>query len=87
MATKPGDDEKTPVWRQVLAGVTTLVVAVGAFVAVIPTIAFLAFTTPPGFQPTLLAYIVGGLLGVMLALFGAFVGERIQMIKQEKAKS
>ena len=34
MATKPGDDEKTPVWRQILAGVTTLVVVVGGLAAI-----------------------------------------------------
>jgi DNA-directed RNA polymerase subunit RPC12/RpoP len=68
-------------------GKTFLEPAVGASLAVIPTISFLAFTTPSGFQPTLLAYIVGGMLGVMLALFGAFIGEKIQMTRAEKAKS
>ena len=67
-------------------GKTFLEPAVGASLAVLPTIAFVAFTTPSGFQPTILAYIVGGLLGVMLALVGAFVGEKIQMTKEGKAR-
>jgi DNA-directed RNA polymerase subunit RPC12/RpoP len=60
-------------------GKTFIEPAVGALIAVIPTVSYLAITTPEGFQPTLLAYIVTGLLGVMIALFGAFLGERIQM--------
>ena len=68
-------------------GKTFVEPAVGASLAVIPTLAFIAFTTPSGaFQPTLLAYIVGGLLGVMLALLGAFIGEKIQMTMADKAK-
>jgi hypothetical protein len=58
-------------------GKTFLEPAVGALIAVIPTASYLAITTPSGFQPTLLAYIVAGSLGVMLALFGAFLGEKI----------
>ena len=57
-------------------GKTFIEPAVGAMIAVIPTAAYLAITTPEGFQPTLLAYIVAGSLGVMLALFGAFLGEK-----------
>jgi DNA-directed RNA polymerase subunit RPC12/RpoP/uncharacterized membrane protein YhdT len=60
-------------------GKTFIEPAVGAMIAVIPTVSYLAITTPDGFQPTLLAYIVMALLGVMFALFGAFIGERIQM--------
>jgi hypothetical protein len=48
-------------------------------IAVIPTASYLAMTTPDGFQPTLLAYLVSCLLGVMLALFGAFLGEKLSM--------
>jgi hypothetical protein len=51
--------------------------AMGALIAVIPTASYVAITTPEGFQPTLLAYIVAGSLGVMLALFGAFLGEKL----------
>ena len=60
-------------------GKTFVEPAVGAMIAVVPTISYLAFTTPEGFQPTLLAYIVTALLGVMISLFGAFLGEKIQM--------
>jgi DNA-directed RNA polymerase subunit RPC12/RpoP len=60
-------------------GKTFVEPAVGALIAVIPTVSYLAITTPDGFQPTLLAYIVTALLGVMIALFGAFLGEKLQM--------
>jgi len=68
-------------------GKTFVEPAAGALLAVVPTIAFLALTTPEGFQPSLLAYIVGGLLGVMIAMLGAFIGEKIQMVKRDQAKS
>jgi hypothetical protein len=58
-------------------GKTFIEPAVGALIAVIPTASYVAITTPEGFQPTLLAYIVAGSLGVMLALFGAFLGEKL----------
>jgi hypothetical protein len=58
-------------------GKTFIEPAVGALIAVIPTASYLAITTPEGFQPTLLAYVVAGSLGVMFALFGAFLGEKI----------
>jgi DNA-directed RNA polymerase subunit RPC12/RpoP len=60
-------------------GKTFIEPAMGALIAVIPTASYLAMTTPDGFQPTLLAYIVSCLLGVMLALFGAFLGEKLTM--------
>ncbi len=60
-------------------GKTFVEPAIGALIAVIPTVSYLALTTPDGFQPTLLAYIVTALLGVMISLFGAFLGEKIQM--------
>lgn len=60
-------------------GKTFIEPAVGALIAVIPTASYLAISTPEGFQPTLLAYIVAGLLGVMFALFGAFLGEKLTM--------
>jgi uncharacterized membrane protein YhdT len=60
-------------------GKTFVEPAAGASIAVIPTVSYLALTTPDGFQPTLLAYIVTALLGVMIALFGAFLGEKLQM--------
>jgi DNA-directed RNA polymerase subunit RPC12/RpoP len=60
-------------------GKTFVEPAVGAMMAVIPTVSYLALTTPDGFQPSLLAYIVTALLGIMISLFGAFLGEKIQM--------
>jgi len=60
-------------------GKTFVEPAIGALIAVIPTVSYLAITTPDGFQPTLLAYIVTALLGVMISLFGAFLGEKMQM--------
>ena len=60
-------------------GKTFVEPAAGAMLAVPPTIAYLALTTPEGFQPSMMAYIIFSLLGVMVALFGAFLGERLQM--------
>ena len=60
-------------------GKTFVEPAAGAMIAVIPTIGYLAATTPSGFQPSMLAYIVFCCLGIMIALFGAFIGEKIQM--------
>lgn len=65
-------------------GKTFVEPAVGALIAVIPTVSYLAIVTPEGFQPTLLAYIVTALLGVMISLFGAFLGEKIQMGRTAK---
>ncbi|MEY4512312.1 MAG: hypothetical protein RLZZ450_4434 [Pseudomonadota bacterium] len=60
-------------------GKTFLEPAVGAALASLPTIAYQRAITPEGFEPSMLAYIVAGLLGIMISLFGAFIGERIQM--------
>ncbi len=60
-------------------GKTFVEPAVGAMLAAVPTLAIVSWRTPGGFQPTLLAYIVCAIMGVMTALFGAFVGERWQM--------
>ncbi|MDQ3030979.1 MAG: zinc finger Ran-binding domain-containing protein [Myxococcota bacterium] len=63
-------------------GRTFLEPAVAAVIAVIPTIAYLMWRTPgepgDGFDPSIMAYTVGGLIGVMVSLFGAFIGEKIQ---------
>jgi uncharacterized membrane protein YhdT len=67
-------------------GKTFIEPAAGASLAVIPTAAYLALTTPDGFQPSLLAYVVTALLGVMFALFGAFVGEKMQMSSSRPSK-
>jgi hypothetical protein len=60
-------------------GKTFLEPAVGAALAALPTIAYQRAITPEGFEPSMLAYIVAGLLGIMISLFGAYLGERIQM--------
>ena len=61
-------------------GKTFVEPAVGAMIAAVPTIAIISARTPDGiFEPTLLAYIVCVAMGIMMALFGAFVGERVQM--------
>lgn len=60
-------------------GKTFLEPAVGAAIAAFPTIAYQHAVTPEGFAPSMLAYIVAGLLGIMISLFGAYIGERIQM--------
>ncbi|MCG8558099.1 MAG: zinc finger Ran-binding domain-containing protein [Proteobacteria bacterium] len=52
--------------------------AVGVLFLAVPTVAYLVAITPPGFQPSLLAYIVGSLLGVMIAPIGAFIGDRLR---------
>ena len=73
-------------------GKTFVEPAVGALFAVVPTIAFLMLITPgapgdpEGFDPSITAYLIGGLLGVMISLFGAFLGEKIQMSTRGHAK-
>ncbi len=59
-------------------GKTFLEPAVGALLAVIPTILWLMHIADV-YQLSMLAYAVGGLIGVFVTLFGAFLGERIQM--------
>lgn len=63
-------------------GKTFVEPVVGAMIAAIPTLSLVSLRTPSGaFEPTLLAYIVCAVMGVMTALFGAFVGEKVQMTK------
>jgi hypothetical protein len=59
-------------------GKTFLEPAVGALIACPFTIGYLMWVTPDGFNPSLLAYLIGGILGVMISLFGAFFGEKLQ---------
>lgn len=59
-------------------GKTFLEPAVGAALAAFPTIFYLKWSTPDGFEPSLVAYVVGGMMGVMISLFGAFLGEQLQ---------
>ena len=68
-------------------GKTLFEPAVGAMIVAVPTIAYLMLVTPDAFSPSLLAYIVGGMIGVVMSLFGAFLGEKIQGDKGEKAKA
>jgi hypothetical protein len=60
-------------------GKTFVEPAVGAMLASVPMIAIIAAITPSGaFEPTLLAYVICATMGIMMALFGAFLGEKIQ---------
>jgi hypothetical protein len=61
-------------------GKTFVEPAAGSMLAAGPTLALVAMRTPEGFEPTVLAYIVCAVMGVMMALFGAFVGERVQQL-------
>jgi len=74
-------------------GKTFIEPAVGAFFAGIPTVIWLIQMTPAapdrlggGFQLTMPAYWIGGLLGVTVSLFGAFVGEKLQDMVRGPAK-
>jgi len=60
-------------------GKTFVEPAVGAVLAAVPTLSMISWLTPDGFQPTMLAYVICAIMAVMMALFGAFVGERVQM--------
>jgi uncharacterized membrane protein YgdD (TMEM256/DUF423 family) len=63
-------------------GRTFLEPAVAAVIATIPTVAYLMWRTPGepgvGLDPPMTSYTAGALIGVMLALFGAFAGEKLQ---------
>ena len=61
-------------------GRTFLEPAVGALLAVVPTILWLMHIADV-YQLSMLAYAVGGLISVFITLFGAFLGERIQMAR------
>lgn len=58
-------------------GKTFLEPPVGALLAVLPTLAYLD-SIADVYELPKLAYIVGGLLGILATLMGAFVGERLQ---------
>lgn len=62
-------------------GKTFVEPAVGAMIASLPISAIVSARTPDGFEPTMLAYIICAVMGVMMALFGAFIGEKLQMQK------
>ncbi len=71
-------------------GRTFLEPAVAAVIALIPTVAYLMWRTPgepgDGFEPSMMAYAVGGLIGVMVSLFGAFIGEKLQSLTRGHAR-
>jgi hypothetical protein len=62
-------------------GKTFIEPAVGAMISAVPTAAVIAASTPDGFEPTALAYVICAAMAVMMALFGAFLGEKAQMAK------
>jgi hypothetical protein len=62
-------------------GKTFIEPAVGALMAVVPTLMWLAHIADYA-QLSTLAYIVGGMIGVMVTLLGAFLGERLQVSAQ-----
>ncbi len=59
-------------------GKTFLEPAVGALLAAVPTVAYLMYISEVH-KVSVLAGIIAGLLGVMITLFGAFIGEKVQM--------
>lgn len=58
-------------------GKTFVEPAVGALFAVVPTVAYL-YSIADVRQLSMPAYLVGGLLGVMITMLGAFIGEKLQ---------
>lgn len=66
-------------------GKTFVEPTVGALLAVVPTVAWLMYIDDVA-QLSFIAYLIGGLLGVMVTLFGAFLGEKIQMVTRGHAK-
>ena len=59
-------------------GKTIFEPALAAFGCAVPTMVWLHFVTPRGLGPSGLAYVVAGVVGVGLGLFGARLGETIQ---------
>lgn len=67
-------------------GKTFIEPAVGALLAVAPTIAYLMWIADV-YKLSLLAYVIAGLLGVMMTLVGAFIGEKLQMATRRQART
>ncbi|MFK7991383.1 MAG: Ran-binding zinc finger domain-containing protein [Sandaracinaceae bacterium] len=76
-------------------GRTFIEPGVGALFAIIPTVWWISSFTPDagvhysgpgdlGFGLTMPAYVIGGMLGAMVSLFGAFLGERLQDLLSKK---
>lgn len=51
---------------------------IGAILACIPTVAYIMWITAEGFMPSMLELVMLGGMGVMISLFGAFLGEKLQ---------
>jgi hypothetical protein len=58
-------------------GKTLIEPGVGALLAVGPTLSYLTWITPEGLQPSLYAYVVTAVLGVMSSFVGAFFGDQL----------
>lgn len=67
-------------------GKTFVEPAVGAVIAAIPTMAYIMAISDVRSMP-FYTYIFSAVLGVMVALFGAFLGEKIQMGTRGHAKT
>ncbi|MAQ15387.1 MAG: hypothetical protein CMN30_11410 [Sandaracinus sp.] len=61
-------------------GRTFLEPTVGALLAVVPTLLWIDYISIVD-KLSLMAMIVGGMLGVMITLMGGFIGEKLQMSK------
>jgi len=59
-------------------GRTFIEPAIGAILACIPTVAYIMWITADGFMPGMLELLILGGMGVMISLFGAFLGEKLQ---------
>lgn len=51
---------------------------IGAILACIPTVAYIMWITAEGFMPSMLELVMLGGMGVMISLFGGFLGEKLQ---------
>jgi peptidoglycan/LPS O-acetylase OafA/YrhL len=51
---------------------------VAACIVVIPTMIYIAFITPEGFDPSNITYAIAGVVGIMAAMFGVLVGEALR---------
>ncbi len=58
-------------------GKTFIEPAVGALFSVVPTVIYLSHVTKV-LEAPLITYIVGGVMGVFVSLFGALLGEKLQ---------
>jgi hypothetical protein len=59
-------------------GRTFIEPTIGAILACIPTVAYIIWITAEGFMPGMLELLILGGMGVMISLFGAFLGEKLQ---------